>query len=371
MAIQTIKVDITPSAQPAQIIYCSQGDIGRTFEILLYDGASTYTPPANSGMRIVGKKSDKNIFEYYDGVTYSGNSVTITTQEQMTACAGPVVCELQILDGNNVIGTANFILLCEGGTQDGPYSESVLPMLARAEQAAETVEADIAAAQAAAQTATSAASSAQTAAGQASASATNAASSEQAADNSADSASDSAALALTRAQAAETARAEAVTAAGTAQSHANAASQSESNASQYASDAQEYASRANASATAAASDASDAATAKTQAQTAANQARQFARPTVMETQILASDWDASTHKVTISASSITLLSNVVVTVPEGELQTESTWLANNEALANACIYPFSQQTGSITLYAVNVPTTDLYVRLIISGGNVS
>lgn len=373
---QTINVEVTPNPnEQPPIVYVSQGDVFRSFKVMLVNDGAAWSPMSGATFEIVGKKRDKNIFQYeISAALVSDNELTINTLEQMTAVSGPVVCEIRIHNADDVYGTSNFIMFVEGSATDGPDSASTLDAVTRAEAAAakaEEVAEQIHDISQEVEQAHQYALQAQSAASSASIDA-------QAAETSATHAQEYAGNAANYAQDARNQVTYAQNAASDASSYAQAAAQSASNASAHATDSQTYAGQASQSATAAAgsatnaaSDATNAATAATQAQTAATQAQRYARPTAVETLIMAQDWDASTHKVTISDSSITLLAHVTVTVPEGELMTESQWLANNVALANACIYPYSQASGSITLYALNVPTTNVYVRLIISGGGVS
>lgn len=141
MAIQKINTDITPSLnQQPSMMYCSQGDIGRQIQVVLKDGSSDYTIPAGATLEIIGKKKDKNIFQYNDNITVSGSTATITLKDQMTACSGPVVCELRVRNNDDIIGAANFILMVEGGILDGSLSESALDIIAQIEAALEDVD---------------------------------------------------------------------------------------------------------------------------------------------------------------------------------------------------------------------------------------
>lgn len=127
---QNINLNLVPGAV-MPVIHCSQYDVGRTFTATLFDGAVTYTPPAGAVIFITGIKGDDHIFEYTtttdpEVIAYTGSVVTIMTPQQMTAAAGPCICELRIVDPNGLnIGTLNFVLMCEqDATENGILSDS-------------------------------------------------------------------------------------------------------------------------------------------------------------------------------------------------------------------------------------------------------
>lgn len=111
------------------VINASQFDSGRQFQLVLYDGATAYSLPAGTTARIDGIKPDKKGFQYTDAVSVSGNVITVTTKDQMTVVQGDVQCEIRLLNGNNNIGTLNFILKVEASpiNEDTDISETVLP----------------------------------------------------------------------------------------------------------------------------------------------------------------------------------------------------------------------------------------------------
>lgn len=357
---QQINVDITPTGEAYDIIRCSQADTGRAFKLNLYDGDSQYTIPNDVSLEICGKKSDKNLFAYSDNITIGTprTSVTITLKEQMTACAGPVMCELRIKTASGIIGTCNFILMVEGGVLDGRISTSDIAIIAQ-------VEAQLTRAETAASDAEDAATRAAASATAAANSATQAGSYESTVAGYADSAAAS----------------------------AQAASHSASNAAQSVTDAQGYANSASSSATAAANSASqaasivssigtsvqDAQTAATEAGTKANaaadsataaaasaaQAATAARVSVVEVDIPVSAWDSSTHLATITVQGVTTTSLQTI-IPL--LPSNGTNQAYNNALAKYMLYDAGQATDSITLYSTDTVTDALRVRVVIRGG---
>ena len=103
------------------VIHCSQGDIGRQFQINLYSDGAPYVLDGTEELTLDGHKEDGNIFTYsLDSVT--GSTITISTEEQMTACAGNTICEIRIFKGTTRLGTCNFIMQVEEGPSNGTPS---------------------------------------------------------------------------------------------------------------------------------------------------------------------------------------------------------------------------------------------------------
>lgn len=352
---QQINIDITPTGESYEIVRCSQSDVGRAFQINLMDGNNAYHIPTGAELIIAGKKNDKYVFEYTDNITQdSRTTVTITLKEQMTACPGPVMCELRIKTSTGIIGTCNFVLLVEGGVLDGIVSTSEIAIIAQVEQDIAAAEA---AAASAAQSASDAASSASAAAGSASdasRSATAAALSATAADTSAHNAASSETNAAASATAAD----------GSAQ----AAAQSAQAAAQSAQGAASNAQNAALSATNAAADARAAAGGARAAAEAAAEAAALLEVTETIVEILASDWNSSTHLATVTVQGVTATSTQEIAPL---IANDSTNITNNEALANAQLYDAGQGTNFITLYAVNVPTEKVKVRVLQRGVNAN
>lgn len=76
----------------------------------------------------------------------------------------------------------------------------------------------------------------------------------------------------------------------------------------------------------------------------------------------ASDWNSTTHLINVPLLGVTATSNQDIF---GLPATSSANIQNNQALQNANIMDYGQSTGSITLYAVTVPSTDLQIRVIV------
>jgi hypothetical protein len=142
--MEKTNLNILPTGGVLPIVHCSQGDIGRQFQINLYSDGVPYILDGTEELTIDGHKDDNNIFSYsLDPVT--GSTITISTEEQMTACAGNVVCEIRIYKGDTRLGTCNFIIQVEEGPSNGIPSASTLQALdeirAELQEAVEDAEA--------------------------------------------------------------------------------------------------------------------------------------------------------------------------------------------------------------------------------------
>lgn len=170
--MQTVKLNLIPgSVMP--VVNVSQYDAHRQFALQVYEGAAAYSLTGKT-VEIRGTKPDGNGFSYdaQDGVvSVSGNTVTISTTQQMTAVGGQTMAELRIKSGTTILGTINFILDVEHSalSDDTPISETEIPVIERDFAAA------LEEAQEAAETATTKAGEASTSATSAAGSATSAA----------------------------------------------------------------------------------------------------------------------------------------------------------------------------------------------------
>lgn len=76
----------------------------------------------------------------------------------------------------------------------------------------------------------------------------------------------------------------------------------------------------------------------------------------------ANDWNASTHLITVNVTGVTASSNQEIF---GLPATSAGNIQNNTALQTANLMDYGQATGQITLYAENVPSSDLQIRVIV------
>ena len=199
MITQSTNLNLIPG-QVLPHINVSQYDYGsRTLEFKLFNGNQSFTLTSSMTAKISGTKADMHGFEYDATVDTTNQKIVADLNQQMTAAAGDVTCELIIKKSGERLGTCNFVISVEKAAlgDDTIVSDTELPAII-----AEATAQMEAAAQSASQAATSAQSAA-TSASSASTSATNAASSATSAANSATSASNSASSASDSATSAE------------------------------------------------------------------------------------------------------------------------------------------------------------------------
>jgi len=135
--MQTVNLQIIPNGVLPRV-NVSQFDVGRQIQFKLYDGAVAYTIPTGTEVRVDGIKPDKHGFSY--DATWSGNTVTVTTTEQMTVLNGDIPCELRLIKDSQNIGTLNFILAVEKSPIDGDTDISETDIPAIIELATEQME---------------------------------------------------------------------------------------------------------------------------------------------------------------------------------------------------------------------------------------
>lgn len=114
--MQKIDLSILPQGKLNPIVRCSQGDVGRQFQVELYneDMSAKYVLDGTETLTVEGHKPDGNFFSF-DLPATTGSVITVTTTEQMTACYGDVYGEIRIEKGSTLLGTANFTLAVEIG----------------------------------------------------------------------------------------------------------------------------------------------------------------------------------------------------------------------------------------------------------------
>ena len=158
MLEQTIYLDVVPGGLPP-IVNVSQFDEGsRTLHINLYASSGEFEIPAGSTAKVQGTKRDKKGFSY--SATLNGSEVICDITQNMTAIAGRVPCEVVIENGNDILATANFILMVKQAAfgADTDISDSDLPdFYELADQIAQDAQEAAASATSAAQSAAEAA----------------------------------------------------------------------------------------------------------------------------------------------------------------------------------------------------------------------
>lgn len=141
---QSVNVNMVPGFFSPSL-NMSQYDVGRTFVINLVDSNGSYSIPAGATVKLEGTKPSG--FGFSLTGTVSGNAVSFTTTETVTAEAGIIPCEVSVTSSGTVLGSTNLNLYIEAsphpeGTIDGD-AETIIPTLTllveRVEAAADSV----------------------------------------------------------------------------------------------------------------------------------------------------------------------------------------------------------------------------------------
>ena len=124
MAYESIKVDIIPGAENAEVLHFSQYDNKRPFFIELFNGGAEFIPESGMALSLECRKRDGNIV-IISNYTLTDNVAEFSTTEQLTACYGDNMAEIKIVDDNDlVIGSANFIINVEKSPTCGGLSSA-------------------------------------------------------------------------------------------------------------------------------------------------------------------------------------------------------------------------------------------------------
>ena len=110
MAVENITLNLIPTGDTPSI-HAAQYDVERPFTITLKEGADDFTPTGYD-IELQVRKVDNNIVTAIPTLT-SGNVVTFNTTEQMTACSGTNLAELQLSKDDQTIATLHFYLVVQ------------------------------------------------------------------------------------------------------------------------------------------------------------------------------------------------------------------------------------------------------------------
>lgn len=123
--MEIIKLNLIPSGVNP-VCHCSQYDAGRVIRFELFDGLTPYTLSSEDEITLKVRKPDNTIVTAEVENTES-NYIDIVTTEQMTACFGNNLGELNITTGEKIIGSLNFVMVIEKDPiANGDPSQSVI-----------------------------------------------------------------------------------------------------------------------------------------------------------------------------------------------------------------------------------------------------
>lgn len=140
MITKSLTLDLIPGRNNVTIPVSQYDSDSRIYEITVLEGDTEFEVPDGSTVTVRGTKVDNTGFEY--PCTYAGSLVKMTIKQQMTLFAGPVYCELRIVNQGKILGSANFTLLVEPTTLKGDVeiSDTDLPLIEQATELAAELE---------------------------------------------------------------------------------------------------------------------------------------------------------------------------------------------------------------------------------------
>ena len=106
MAVENITLNLIPTGDTPSI-HVAQFDVDRPFTVTLKEGADDFTPTGYD-IELQVRKVDNNIVTTVPTQT-SGNVITFNTTEQMTACSGTNIAELQLTKDSQTFATLHFL----------------------------------------------------------------------------------------------------------------------------------------------------------------------------------------------------------------------------------------------------------------------
>ena len=119
MAWEYIELNICPTGDKP-VFHAAQYDIGRPIIIKLKNGEDDFTP-TDLDIELQVRKVDNNVVTAMPD-SVDGNVVTFLTTEQMTACSGTNLCEVQLTSGDNTMATLHFFLVVQRDALQGGLS---------------------------------------------------------------------------------------------------------------------------------------------------------------------------------------------------------------------------------------------------------
>lgn len=116
MITQRIKLNLVPNGI-MPVVYVTVGDnVLPQFEVEILNGTEPFAIPSGYTVIVQGTKPDNRVFS--EACTFSGNVVTVTVTNQMTAYDGDILSSLAITDGTGIVETLKFILSVKRSSVD-------------------------------------------------------------------------------------------------------------------------------------------------------------------------------------------------------------------------------------------------------------
>lgn len=123
--METIYLNLIPG-EAFPVAHASQFDIGRVIRLKLLDGSDVYELTGSETLTLKVKKPDTTVITV-ELTNRASDYVDVITTEQMCACPGKSVCEINITNGAVSIGTLNFYMdVEEDPLNNGVTSQSAI-----------------------------------------------------------------------------------------------------------------------------------------------------------------------------------------------------------------------------------------------------
>ena len=107
--MQRIKLDINPKGE-IPVLYASQCDKGRLFEVELVEGDQAYNVPLEYSVQLNVRKTDSKLVTTAP-INIVDNILRFSTTEQMTACAGENIASVTLKDTDDYVITTLYFLI--------------------------------------------------------------------------------------------------------------------------------------------------------------------------------------------------------------------------------------------------------------------
>lgn len=120
---QNYTINLVPGGE-MPVVNTSCRDTARTIAFTLMNGRQAAVIPSGVTATCDGTKPDNHSFTV--PCTIVSGIINVALTEQMTVIPGDVICQITLHDGDDVIGTANFVLRVENAavSVDADYSDS-------------------------------------------------------------------------------------------------------------------------------------------------------------------------------------------------------------------------------------------------------
>lgn len=123
--MEIINLNLIPG-EAFPVAHASQFDIGRVIRFKLLDGSDIYELTGTETLTLKVRKPDTTVVTM-NLTNTSDDYVDVITTEQMCACPGKNICEINITNGSVSIGTLNFYMeVEEDPLNNGVTSQSAI-----------------------------------------------------------------------------------------------------------------------------------------------------------------------------------------------------------------------------------------------------